>query len=79
MEAEAWLAVSGDKEPQPTDLMRRFLLASRQGATKRQRFILGAVSLALVVAVSLALVGGRPSGPHRPFPPTGRPEPKAPG
>ena len=51
---EEWLAI-GDKEPQPTDLMRQFLLASRQGATARQRVILGAVSMALVVAVGLAV------------------------
>ena len=54
-EAEAWLAAGGDKEPQPTDLMHQFLLASRQGATRRQRLLLGSVSFALVVAVILAL------------------------
>ena len=54
-EAEAWLAASGDKEPRPTDLMHQFLLASRQGAIRRQRLLLGSVSFALLVAVVLAL------------------------
>jgi WD40 repeat protein len=53
--AEEWLTASGDKEPRPTPLMLQFLGASRQGATVRQRLVLGAVSLALLVAVSLGL------------------------
>jgi WD40 repeat protein len=53
--AEAWLADIGDREPRPTPLMLQFAGASRQGATARQRLTLGAVSFALVVAVSLAL------------------------
>jgi hypothetical protein len=53
--AEEWLTEIGDKEPRPTPLMLQFLGASRQGATARQRLTLGAVSFALVVAVSLAL------------------------
>ena len=77
-EAEAWLAASGGKEPQPTDLMHLFLLASRQGAARRQRLLLGSVSFALVVAVILALAalsvsGGRAPGPDRSLPPTCRP------
>ena len=35
--------------------MHQFLLASRQGATRRQRLLLGSVSFALLVAVVLAL------------------------
>jgi WD40 repeat protein len=53
--AEEWLTEIGDKEPRPTPLMLQFLGASRKGATARQRLTLGAVSFALVVAVSLAL------------------------
>jgi WD40 repeat protein len=53
--AEEWLTEIGDKEPGPTPLMLQFLGASRKGATVRQRLTLGAVSFALLVAVSLAL------------------------
>jgi hypothetical protein len=54
-EAEARLGAGGDKEPRPTDLMLQFLLASRQGSTRRQRLLLGSVSFALLVAVTLAM------------------------
>jgi WD40 repeat protein len=54
--AEAWLLDTGAKEPQPTQLQREYLLASRQAATRRQRTIIGAVSLALLVAIALGVL-----------------------
>jgi WD40 repeat protein len=54
--AEAWLVGAAGKEPGPTQLQREYLLASRQAATRRQRAVIGAVSIALVVAVALAIV-----------------------
>lgn len=54
--AEAWLVAIGDKQPQPTQLQREFVLAGRQAAVRRQRTIFGAVSIALVVAIVLAIV-----------------------
>jgi hypothetical protein len=55
-EAEAWLVSVGDKQPQPTQLQREFVLAGRQAAVRRQRTVFGAVSVALVIAVVLAVV-----------------------
>jgi WD40 repeat protein len=54
--AEAWLVGVGDKQPEPTQLQREYLLASRQAATHRQRAIIGGVSVALVVAIVLGVV-----------------------
>jgi hypothetical protein len=53
--AEEWLSDMSDQELRPTSLMLQFLGASRKGATVRQRLVLGAVSLALLVSVSLGL------------------------
>ncbi len=56
-EAEEWQsdAASG-KEPKPTALQSQYVLASRQSANKRQRLILSAVTVALVIAIALAIV-----------------------
>jgi WD40 repeat protein len=54
--AEEWLAISGDKEPKPTDLQGQYILASRQGERKRQRFTLSAVTAGLVIALALAAI-----------------------
>ena len=55
--AEQWLAQAGtDKERQPTALQTEYIIASRKAAAMRQRITLGAVSLALVIAVILAVV-----------------------
>jgi len=50
------VAANAGKEPVPTELQREYLLASRRTATRRQRVVLGSVTLALVVAICLALV-----------------------
>jgi len=54
--AENWLATSGRKEPQPTDLQREYIFASRRAANARQRTILAGVSSALVVAAILSVI-----------------------
>jgi WD40 repeat protein len=54
--AEAWLVGVGDQPPLPTQLQREYLLASRQAATRRQRVIIGGVSVALVVAIVLGVI-----------------------
>ena len=54
-EAETWQVKSTEKEPKPTELMASFIVASRQGETKRQRLTLGAVTFGLVVAAVLAV------------------------
>ncbi len=51
--AEQWLVRRTDKGPEPTDLQKSYLLASRQGATRRQRRLLAGVSIALVIALVL--------------------------
>ncbi len=54
--AEQWLVTGAGKQPEPTQLQREYILASRQAATRRQRTVIGAVSGALVIAVALAIV-----------------------
>jgi WD40 repeat protein len=50
------LASAGGKEPTPTKLQKEYVLASRRAGKRRQRIILGSVSLALVVSVALGIV-----------------------
>jgi hypothetical protein len=55
--AEQWLAQAGiDKERQPTELQTEYIIASRRAATRRQRIISTAVSLALLVSVILTII-----------------------
>lgn len=54
-EAEEWLAESDPgKDPQPTHAQGQFLLASRRAATNRQRQLIGAAALAVVISLALA-------------------------
>jgi WD40 repeat protein len=53
-EGESWLAQGGVKEPHPTPLQVSYIVASRQAAANRQRALLGAVTLGLVVSLVLA-------------------------
>jgi WD40 repeat protein len=55
-QAEAFLSGGGGKEPQPTELQGRYVLASRRAATRRQRQLVTGVSLALVVAIVLGVL-----------------------
>jgi hypothetical protein len=51
--AEEGQARATDKEPELTSLQRQYILASRGESTRRQRLILGAVTVGMVVAVVL--------------------------
>ena len=51
--AEHWLVRGSQKGPEPTELQRAYILASRLRANRRQRRLLGGVSIALVVALVL--------------------------
>ena len=53
--AEQWLAEQGSHREAATPLQADYVVASRQAATRRQRITLGAVLLALAVAVTLAV------------------------
>jgi len=56
-DGEEWLArATAHGEPRPTSLQVEYVLASREAATRRQRMIVGTVTLALVIAIVLALV-----------------------
>jgi WD40 repeat protein len=55
-EAERWLTEAAAKQPQPTELQAQFVQASREAARRRGRILTGGVALALVVAVTLAVV-----------------------
>jgi hypothetical protein len=50
------IAENAGKQPAPTDLQKEYLLASRHASARRQRIILGSVSFALLVSVSLGIV-----------------------
>ncbi len=55
-EAEAWLGSGAGGGQQPTAAHREFILASRRAAGRRQRSFLAAVSVALVIAIGLAIL-----------------------
>src|SRR5262249_25549771 len=58
--AERWLAeAGGQKERQPTTLQTEYIIASRKGSARRQRFTLGAVTVGFVVAIALAVLAWR--------------------
>jgi hypothetical protein len=55
--AEQWLAeASTNKEPKPTALQTKYIIASRKAATRRQRIMLGALTFGFVLAIALAVV-----------------------
>ncbi|MBC7813816.1 MAG: TIR domain-containing protein [Burkholderiales bacterium] len=53
-EAEVWLAQAASKQPAPTTLHTEYITSSRREEARRQRSLLGGVSVALVVALALA-------------------------
>ena len=61
-EAERWIAKSSEKDPKPTTLQSQYILASRHSATKLQRIIIGAVVIAFLIAVGLAVYAKRQEG-----------------
>ncbi len=52
--AEDWLTSRPPKAPSPSDRHRAFITESRRAATRRQRLMLSAATIALVVALGLA-------------------------
>jgi WD40 repeat protein len=54
-EAETWLAGAAEKDPQPTALQTQYLIACRRDAARRQRLVMGAAVLGLVVTIGLGL------------------------
>ena len=54
-DAEGWLADRGSHKETATPAQTRYILASRQAATRRQRLVLGAVLVAFVVAAALSV------------------------
>jgi WD40 repeat protein/type II secretory pathway component PulM len=57
-EAEQWLTKSVEKQS-ATSLHSRYILSSRQAATRLQRIIIGAVVVAFLIAVGLAIYAFR--------------------
>jgi WD40 repeat protein len=55
-EAEQELAANAGKDPTPTELQQRYLHESRRAASRRQRIVLGSVTVALLVSVALGVV-----------------------
>jgi WD40 repeat protein len=56
-EAEAWLTQAVTKSPEATDLHTEYILSSRHAQSRRQRQLLAAVLIALIVAIGLAIFG----------------------
>ena len=54
-EAERWVVKGAEKEPKLTTLHSQYILASRQSATRLQRIVIGAVIVAFLIAVGLAV------------------------
>jgi WD40 repeat protein len=54
--AEEWLKSQAGHREHPTAEQVEYIVASRQAAARRQRVTIGAVTLALVVAIALAVV-----------------------
>jgi WD40 repeat protein len=54
-EAEQMVAKAADREPKPTAQQSEYILASRQSAIHTQRIIIGAVAVAFLIAMSLAI------------------------
>ena len=52
--AEGWLAQSGSKDPQPTELHREYLISSRTAVDRLQRLIVSSVTVAFVLVLGLA-------------------------
>ncbi len=52
-EAEIWLAESVDKDPTPTVVQTQYIRSSRVASTRRQRSIIGALTLGIVVTLAL--------------------------
>jgi len=57
--AENWLAQAEGKDPQPTALQTRYLLASRQESNRRQRRVLGGALAGVVLMVLLTVIALR--------------------
>ena len=55
-DAEQLLAAAVQNTPKPTELQTHYVLESRKAVARRQRFTLGAVAFAVLVAVSLSIV-----------------------
>lgn len=55
-DAEEQLASSGQKEPQPTDLQRQFVLASRAGQTRTRNIVIVIASIVLIALGLLSTV-----------------------
>lgn len=55
-EAETWLSSAGNKSPEPTDIQRQYIFASRTRQTRRQRQLLAGVTVSLFVAIGLSIL-----------------------
>ncbi|MCU7868910.1 MAG: TIR domain-containing protein [Candidatus Thiodiazotropha sp. (ex Lucinoma borealis)] len=53
--AEQWLAFAPDKTLAPTSLQSRYITTSRQLSNRRQRQLMGAITVGLVIAIGLAI------------------------
>lgn len=53
--AEQWLAIAPDKTLAPTSLQSRYITASRQSSNRRQRQLMSAITIGLVIAIGLAI------------------------
>jgi WD40 repeat protein len=55
-EAEQNLAANASRQPAPTELQQRYVLASRRAAARRQRIMLGSAGVAVAVSIGLGIL-----------------------
>jgi WD40 repeat protein len=61
-QAEGWLAGAAEKDPQPTPLQARYILAGRQAGTRLQRRIMSGALLGVVIMTALAVAAWKQRG-----------------
>lgn len=55
-EAEQWLATSGGKKPAPSQEQTQYIVASRRASSRRQRTAIGALTVGILITLTLSVI-----------------------
>ena len=55
LDAQRWQSQAAERQPKPVELQTQFLFVSHEAQRRRQRFVLGGVTAALVLTAALAI------------------------
>ena len=55
-EAEQWLATSGGKKPAPSQEQTQYIVASRRASSRRQRTTIGALTVGIIITLTLSII-----------------------